>query len=199
MRTWSLAVFAVLLAVWFAAAPVAAQTAPLTRADTLRGSVTPERAWWDVTHYDLDVRVQPADSSLRGRVAVAYRVTGPAREMQLDLQQPLVVDSVVQDGRRLDVRRDGNAFFVRPPDPQRAGSVRTLTVHYHGRPRVALRAPWDGGFVWTADADGATFIATAVQGLGASAWWPTKDTQTEEPDSMRIAITVPDPMVNVSN
>jgi len=199
MRTWSLAVFAVLLAVLFVAAPVAAQTAPLTRADTLRGSVTPERAWWDVTHYDLDVRVSPADSSLAGRVGITYRVTGPAREMQLDLQPPLVVDRVEQDGRDLAVRRDGNVVYVRPADPQRMGSVRTLTVHYHGRPRVAVRAPWDGGVVWTTDADGATFIATAVQGLGASAWWPTKDTQTEEPDSMRIAITVPDPMVNVSN
>lgn len=194
MRTWSLAVLAVLLV-----APVAAQTAPLTRADTLRGSVTPERAWWDVTHYDLDVRVQPADSSLSGRVGIAYRVVGPAREMQIDLQQPLAVDSVVQAGRRLDVRRDGDVVYVRPPDPQPVGSAQALTVHYHGRPRVAANAPWDGGFVWTRDAGGAPFIATAVQGLGASAWWPTKDTQTEEPDSMRIAITVPDPMVNVSN
>lgn len=195
MRSWPLAVLVVLLA----AAPAAAQTAPLTRADTLRGSITPERAWWDVTHYDLDVRVQPADSSLRGRVGITYRVAGPARDMQIDLQQPLVVDRVEQDGRDLAVRRDGDVLYVRPPDPQRAGDLRTVTVHYHGRPRVAANAPWDGGLVWTTDADGAPWIATAVQGLGASAWWPTKDTQADEPDSQRVAITVPDPIVNVSN
>ena len=189
-----------LLALAALAAPLAAaQDAPLTRADTLRGSITPERAWWDVTFYDLHVRINPADSSVRGRTGITYRVIGPAREMQVDLQTPLAVDSVVQDGRRLTYRRDGNAFFVALTKPQRAGATETVTVHYHGRPRVARRAPWDGGFVWTKDDQGRPWVATAVQGLGASAWWPNKDHQSDEPDSQRIAITVPDPMTNVSN
>ena len=180
--------------------PAAAQPAPPpTRADTLRGSITPERAWWDVTFYDLHVRVSPSDSTIRGHNAITYRVLQPAHVMQLDLQEPLVVDSVVQDGRRLAHRRDGNAFFVTLTVPQRAGALRTVTVHYHGRPRVALRAPWDGGFVWTRDTEGNPWVATAVQGLGASAWWPNKDHQSDEPDSQRVAITVPSSMVNVSN
>ncbi|HEX2187727.1 MAG TPA: M1 family metallopeptidase [Longimicrobiaceae bacterium] len=182
------------------AAAAAAQDAPrFTRADTLRGSIGPARAWWDATFYDLDVRVSPADSSVRGRVGIAYRVLRPGREMQIDLQEPLVVDSVVQDGRRLEYRREGNAFFVAPASPQRAGETRTVTVHYHGKPRAAENAPWDGGFVWARDTAGNPWIATAVQGLGASAWWPNKDHQSEEPDSQRIAVTVPDPLVNVSN
>jgi len=181
-------------------APAAAQdTARFTRADTLRGSVTPQRAWWDVTFYDLHVRVNPADSSISGRNGITYRVIAPASEMQVDLQAPLEVDSIVQDGRRLAHRRDGNALFVTMAAPQRAGETRTVTVHYRGRPRIAENAPWDGGFVWTKDGSGAPWVATAVQGLGASAWWPNKDIQSEEPDSQRIAITVPDPMVNVSN
>ena len=178
----------------------AAQDAPrFTRADTLRGSITPQRAWWDVTFYDLHVRVNPADSSIAGRNGITYRVLRPAGEMQIDLQEPLRVDSMVQDGRRLAYRRDGNAFFVTMPTPQRAGETRTVTVHYAGKPRAAQNAPWDGGFVWAKDTVGNRWVATAVQGLGASAWWPTKDHQTEEPDSQRIAVTVPDPMVNVSN
>lgn len=181
-------------------APSAAQdTARFTRADTLRGSVTPQRAWWDVTFYDLHVRVNPADSSISGRNGITYRVLAPAAEMQVDLQAPLAVDSVVQDGQRLAHRRDGDAVFVTMAAPQRVGETRTVTVHYRGRPRVALNAPWDGGFVWAKDGAGAPWVATAVQGLGASAWWPNKDIQSEEPDSQRIAITVPDPMVNVSN
>lgn len=178
----------------------AAQTdAPLTRADTLRGTVTPERAWWDVTFYDLAARIDPAARDVRGSVGITYRVRDAARALQIDLQAPLVVDSVVQDGRRLDVRREGAAHFVTPEAPQPAGALRTVTVYYHGAPRVAERAPWDGGFVWAEDSLGRPWIATAVQGLGASAWWPNKDTQTDEPDSQRIAITVPSGITNVSN
>ena len=181
-----------------AAAATAQDTPRFTRADTLRGSITPQRAWWDVTFYDLHVRVNPADSSIAGRNGITYRVLRPAREMQIDLQEPLRVDSMVQDGRRLTYRRDGNAFFVTLPT-QRTGETKTVTVHYGGKPRAAQNAPWDGGFVWAKDTVGNRWVATAVQGLGASAWWPTKDHQTEEPDSQRIAVTVPDPMVNVSN
>ncbi|HEX2094587.1 MAG TPA: M1 family metallopeptidase [Longimicrobiaceae bacterium] len=182
-------------------ADAAAQQVPrrLTRADTLRGSITPERAWWDVTFYDLHVRVSPADSSIRGRNGITYRVTRPAREMQIDLQEPLQVDSVVQDGRSLRYRREGNAFFVTLAAPQPVGARKTVTVHYGGRPRAARNAPWDGGFVWTQDSLGNRWVATAVQGLGASAWWPNKDHQSEEPDSQRVAITVPGSMTNVSN
>jgi aminopeptidase N len=187
------------LAVPLQAQVLGPQGTTFTRADTLRGTVTPERAWWDVTYYDLNVRVSPADSSIRGHTGISYRVLNTAREMQIDLQEPLVVDSMLQDGRRLTFRRDGNAFFVALQAPQPVGSLKTVTVHYHGRPRVAERAPWDGGFVWTRDPGGNAWVATAVQGLGASAWWPNKDTQVEEPDSQRIAITVPNPMVNVSN
>ena len=173
--------------------------APPTRADTLRGTVTPERAWWDVTYYDLDVAVEPVARTIRGQVGISYRVLQPALEMQIDLQEPLAVDAVEQDGAALAWRREGNAVFVRLASPQRVGSVRTVTVRYHGTPRVARNAPWDGGFVWAQDSLGRPHVATAVQGLGASAWWPVKDSQTDEPDSQRVAVTVPDPLTNVSN
>jgi aminopeptidase N len=180
--------------------PARAQdTATFTRADTLRGSIGPQRAWWDVTYYDLQAAVQPADSSVRGRVGITYRVVSPSQEMQIDLKQPLEIDSMIQGGKRLTYRRDGDAFFVTLQDPQRAGDHNTVAVHYHGKPRAAQRAPWDGGFVWTRDSLGAPWVASAVQGFGASAWWPNKDTQADEPDSQRVAITVPGRMTDVSN
>jgi aminopeptidase N len=179
-------------------ASTAAQAQRFTRADSLRGSIGPARAWWDVAYYDLNLTVSPADSSVRGSNGITYRVLQPAREMQIDLQG-LTVDSIVQDGRRLQHRRDGDALFVTLAAPQTAGAVKTVTVHYHGEPRVARNAPWDGGFVWTRDPGGDPWVATAVQGLGASAWWPNKDSQADEPDSMRIAVTVPRGMTNVSN
>ena len=170
-----------------------------THADTLRGTITPERAWWDVVFYDLHVRLDPADSTVHGWNGITYRVTGSSRAMQIDLQEPLEIDSVVQDGKRLTYRRDGNAFLVTPAGKQAKGSVRTLVVHYHGRPRVAQRPPWDGGLIWSRDSAGGVWISTACQGLGASVWWPTKDTQADEPDSQRVALTVPDPLQAVGN
>ena len=128
--------------------PVYAQGArAYTRADTLRGSFdTPQRAWWDVTFYDLHVAISPRDSSIKGHNGITYRVLKPAQVLQVDLQVPLVVDSMVQDGKALTYRRDGNAFFVTLASPQRAGASKQLTVYYHGKPQPAKRPPWDGGF-----------------------------------------------------
>ncbi|MDQ3674348.1 MAG: M1 family metallopeptidase [Gemmatimonadota bacterium] len=187
---------AVSLLPWVSAAQ---DTPTFTRADTLRGSNTPERAWWDAAFYDLAVRINPADSSIAGRNTITYRVLAPAREMQIDLQQPLVVDSIVQDGGELSVRREGNALFVRLLSRQPIGARKAISVYYQGKPVVAVNPPWDGGFIWARDSLGNPWIATANQGLGASVWWPNKDIYSDEPDSQRVAITVPDPLVNVSN
>jgi len=180
---------------------LAAQVAKpvFTHADTIRGSNTPERAWWDAAFYDLHVKVNPADSTITGYNAITYRVVKPAREIQIDLQLPLVVDSIVQDGTELSARRDGNAFFVRLITPQRVGTKRQISVYYHGKPAVAIRPPWDGGLIWARDSLTRQWIATANEGLGASVWWPNKDIYSDEPDSQRVAITVPDSLIDVSN
>ncbi len=194
-----------LLALLMPLGSIAAQadpSRPFTHADTLRGSFTsPGRVWWDVTFYDLHVAIDPADSSLRGSNAITYRVlqAPPAQEMQIDLMAPLEVDSMVQDGRPVPYRRDGNAFFARLAAPQPVRGEKTIAVYYHGRPQPAKRPPWDGGFTWTADSLGRPWVVTTDQALGASVWWPNKDTQADEPDSQRIALTVPDSMQDVSN
>jgi aminopeptidase N len=181
-------------------APPAART--FTRADTLRGSfTTPGRSWWDVTFYDLHVAITPADSGIRGYNAITYRVLEPPStgEMQIDLMVPLEVDSMVQDAHAVAFRREGNAFFARLTAQQRAGDRRTISVYYHGQPQAAKRPPWQGGFTWTSDSLGRPWIVTTDQGMGASVWWPNKDTQADEPDSQRVALTLPDPMMDVSN
>ena len=171
-----------------------------SHADTLRGSLTaPARTWWDVTFYDLHVAITPADSSIRGWNGITYRVLTPSAEMQIDLMVPLDVDSMIQDGARVQYRRDGNAFFAELTAAQPKGAVKTITVYYHGHPQPAKRPPWDGGFTWTTDSLGRPWIVTTDQDLGASVWWPNKDTQADEPDSQRIALTVPDPLIDASN
>ncbi|RAI97901.1 peptidase M1-like protein [Chitinophaga skermanii] len=170
-----------------------------TKADTLRGTLNADRIWWDVTFYDLHVNVHPADSSLQGHNTIRYKVLKPHNKMQIDLQVPMQIDSVVQNNRSLKFTRDGNAFLVQLEATQTKGSTQAITVHYSGKPRVAIRAPWDGGLVWSKDSLGRPWIATACQGLGASVWWPNKDHQSEEPDSMSITVTVPKGLIDVSN
>ena len=119
--------------------------------------------------------------------------------MQVDLQRPLRVLRVEQDGKPLRVRQDGNAYFVTLTKLQQPGQTESIVVQYAGKPRVAKLPPWDGGLVWSRDKGGQWFIATACQGLGASAWWPCKDHMYDEPDSMAISVTVPEGLTDVSN
>src|SRR2546421_9870262 len=143
-----------------------AQTRTFTHADTLRGSYsTPGRAWWAVTFYDLHVAISPIVSSIRGSNGISYRVLepSPSQELQIDLMVPLEVDSMVQDGRTVSLRRDGDAFFAQLDAPQPKGATKTITVFYHGRPRPARRPPWDGGFTWTNDSLGRPWVVTTDQ------------------------------------
>jgi aminopeptidase N len=119
--------------------------------------------------------------------------------MQIDLMEPLVVDSMTQDGRKVRFRREGAAFFATLTTPQRTGDRKTITVYYHGRPQIAKNPPWQGGFSWAKDSLGRPWVVTTDQGMGASVWWPNKDTQADEPDSQRIEITVPSGLIDVSN
>lgn len=176
-----------------------AQTYIFTHDDTLRGSITKERAWWDLQFYHLNVRVQPQDSTISGSVTVRYKVLQPSQTLQIDLQRPMNISRVTQDGQELTFRRDGNAFFITLLKKQEAQKQESLIIEYGGRPHVAKRAPWDGGFSWKKDKAGLPFVATSCQGLGASVWWPCKDHMYDEPDSMRISVTVPKPLMDISN
>ena len=176
-----------------------AQQKQFTHADTLRGTLSAERSWWDVTYYDLQIKLIPEEKAIYGVNAISYRVLEPSQRLQIDLQEPLIIDDVMQDGISLSFKKDGNAWFVDLKAPQPKGKIRKLVVTWHGKPKEAKRAPWDGGVVWGKDSLGRPWIATACQGLGASIWWPNKDHQTEEPDSMRIAVTIPKGLTNVSN
>ncbi|MCK0124309.1 M1 family metallopeptidase [Gelidibacter sp. F2691] len=178
---------------------VTAQEKSFTKQDTLRGSITPERAWWDLTYYHLDVEVDPSSKSIKGKNTVQYRVLEPHNVLQIDLQSPLTITKVTQDDVPLEVSHDGNAHFITLKNDQKVGSIQSLDVYYEGQPKEAIRAPWDGGFSWKKDDNGNDFVATSCQGLGASVWWPNKDHMYDEVDSMLISVTVPKDLMNVSN
>ena len=170
-----------------------------TRQDTLRGSITKERAWWDVKQYHLDIKVNPADSTISGSNTIKYQVVQEYNSMQIDLQNPMEIYKVIQDGVALKYRREGNAFFIELIASQTKGAIKKLTVFYGGKPKVAVNPPWDGGITWKKDANGNSFIASSCQGLGASVWWPNKDHMYDEVENMLISVNVPENLTNVSN
>lgn len=173
--------------------------AQFTRQDSLRGSITPERSWWDLTYYDLTVDFDLERRSLKGSNLMTFRVLRPGQRMQIDLQQPLELSTVRLGKKPCVLTREGNVYFVKLPEALAAGSVHTLIMEYYGKPREAKRAPWDGGISWALDRSGQPFVATSCQGLGASVWWPNKDHMYDEPDSMRIHAYAPKDLVAVSN
>ncbi|SEJ29993.1 Peptidase family M1 [Dyadobacter sp. SG02] len=176
-----------------------AQQKTFTHADTLRGAITPEREWWDLNYYHLSVKPNANDSTLTGSTVITYKVLKPYQTMQVDLQEPLQITKVIQNGEVLTYRRDGNAFFITLKKQQETGKTESIEVFYAGKPRLAKRPPWDGGVQWVPDGKGNTIISTSCQGLGASVWWPCKDHMYDEPDSMLISMTVPKNVMDVSN
>jgi aminopeptidase N len=170
-----------------------------TQQDSLRGSITPERAWWDLLFYDLQVKVAPENKFIEGSNTVRYKVLKPKQVLQIDLQQPLKILSIFQDEQPLAYTSKGYSHFVSLEKPQLAGEINEIVINYSGNPREAIRAPWDGGFSWSMDKNGHPFVATSCQGLGASVWWPNKDHMYDEVDSMAISVTVPKDLVAVAN
>jgi aminopeptidase N len=175
------------------------EVVPFTRQDTLRGSITKERLWWDVKYYHLDIKVNPSDSTITGSNTIKYEVLQEYSRMQIDLQEPMDIYKVVQDGKSLKYTKDGNAFFVELDATQMIGTTKELTVFYGGKPKVAVNPPWDGGITWKKDGNGKLFIASSCQGLGASVWWPNKDHMYDEVESMLISVNVPGDLTDVSN
>lgn len=178
-----------------------------THQDTLRGTVGPERAWWDVLHYDVDVTPDYTSKTITGKTTIAYKVLPGQKSdyMQIDLQQPLTIDTIYYDNKLYinykprPYYNEGNVWHIPLPKAM-ANSTHTISIVYHGRPRQAVRPPWDGGWIFTRDAQGRQWMSVACQGLGASVWYPCKDHQSDEPDNgATLTITVPDSLIAVGN
>lgn len=171
-----------------------------THADSLRGMMSPERTCYDITFYHLDIKVDTAARAISGSNRIIFRVVSDFDRMQVDLFENMNIDRIDgDDGKTLSYTRDGNAFFISFPQKLQNGTTRAVTIHYSGVPQVAANPPWSGGFTWTKDKEGNPWIAVTCQGTGASLWWPNKDHQSDEPDSMLLSVTVPAGLTNVSN
>ena len=178
----------------------AAKYPKFTLADTLRGSLNPARACFDVTHYALNIEFDDAQKSIAGVVVISAKaVTNIENSLQLDLADNMTVSSISGGGKTLPFVHKNGIILVRPAGNIAKGDTFSLRITYAGKPVVAKRPPWEGGFVWRRDAERNTWAGVACELLGASCWYPLKDYLGDEPDSAAINLTVPKGLVAVSN
>ena len=177
-----------------------AQQSNFSKQDTLRGSITPERIWWDLLHYNLDFKVFPSTKSIEGSNLIRYEVLSENQVMQIDLQPPMKITSVLENNTNLYYRRDGNVYYIQLNKNQHIGAINEITIHFKGAPKISNNPPWDDGFTWEKDNNGTDFIATSCQGGGSSIWWPSKDHMYDEPDQgIELSITAPEHLISVAN
>lgn len=172
-----------------------------TRKDSLQGGFSFERMCFDVQHYDLDVKVVPEDKFISGSNTISFKMRQESSKIQIDLFENMIVDSIVFENKKLNFTREFGAVFISFPTPLKVtDNLLKLQFYYSGNPLIAKNAPWDGGFVFSKDANDKPWICVAVQGTGASLWFPVKDSQSDEPDSgASIKVAVPNGLMNVSN
>jgi hypothetical protein len=200
MRKSTIIALAVLFQILLGTCHLNAQTREITQQETLRGSVTPEREWWDLLHYHLKVEFLPETRRLKGSNTITFKTLKPGSKMQIDLQPPLAITRVTHGDAQLKFEREGNVYWVMFEKELPKGAEEKIEVFYEGVPVVSRNPPWVGGITWGRDDLGEHFIVTTCQGIGASIWWPNKDHGADEPDrGMQISVTVPENLVAVSN
>ena len=173
-----------------------------TRQDSLRGTNNEFRNWWDVKKYKVSVEADYQSKSIKGKSTITFDKTAAQKSnlLQIDLQDPMIISAVILNGKEIsDFKRDGNVYFINVGKNIK-NSANQLELIYSGNPRVAVKAPWDGGWIFAKDEKGRDWMSVAVQGLGASAWFPNKDYLGDEPDNgMELEIIAPKGMVGVGN
>ena len=176
------------------------QQETISEQERLRGSITPEREWWDVKHYDLSFEVFPETQSLKGSNKIKFATLAAHDLMQIDLQPPLEITKVLFQNEPLTFERNGNVYLIQFPNKLPVDAESCIEVFYEGQPVVSRNPPWSGGLSWQKDEQGNDFIASSCQGIGASIWWPNKDHGYDEPDQgVNIRVTVPENLTAVSN
>ena len=167
-----------------------------TQADILRGGYGQYRANNDLLFYHLDIRVDPEQKHIRGKNTIRFRMLKDDTRIQLDLDAALTIDKILLGVSPLRFQREFGAVFVEFPETLRTGRVYTIEFYYSGKPVEKGRF---GGIAFRKDPSGHPWINTACEEEGASIWWPNKDQWRDEVESMRISVSIPHNLVDVSN
>jgi len=176
---------------------------PLSKRTVQSGiPLTADQKSVDFQTADLTFEVLPNEKRLNGHAILGFQVKAPITKIQFDLDPELPISALAADGQVLDTSKwanDDGLVTVNLPQPKRAGDRLTLDVTYGGRPHVAKRAPWDGGFVWAQTKDGRPWVATAVEGEGCDLFWPCFDNSLVEVGTVTQHIIVPKGLAAPSN
>ncbi|WP_069129938.1 M1 family metallopeptidase [Rhodohalobacter halophilus] len=169
------------------------------------GELPPEKASYDVHYYDLNLKIDPADSTVSGNVGIHFHVVHPTNVIALDLDPRLSIESVnwIGDERERPIQLERNSssktFYLYFPETLQPGLSTSVDVAYSGQPIVGDNPPWTGGMVWDRTPSGEPWVGVAVQSLGAWTWWPNKDHPTDKADSVAINYTMPENLVVAAN
>ena len=174
------------------------QNLEFSESDSLRGALRAERNCYDVKHYNLKIDLDIKNKSISGQNDMRFKYVAVSKSLQIDLFDNMVIEEILLNGQVCSHFRKYHAVFVDLPNLE-IGQEYTMKIKYKGQPIIAKSPPWDGGFVWTEDEQNNPWIGVACEGTGASLWWPNKDHLSDEPDSMKVAITVPDELMAVAN
>ncbi|KAA3619571.1 MAG: M1 family peptidase [Calditrichaeota bacterium] len=172
------------------------QKMEFSRADTIRGAYGPFRENNDLLFYDLNIKVDVEKKHLAGRNTIRFEMLQDDDRIQIDLFANMDIDSILFKETSLDYKREFNAVFIDFPEKLKKGSTYSIDFYYSGYPQEAGRF---GGIVFKEDSLGNPWVFTACQNIGASLWWPNKDQQPDEVDSMKISVAVPSDLIDVSN
>ncbi|MBW7674721.1 M1 family metallopeptidase [Chryseobacterium chendengshani] len=195
--------YSFLLASGFAFGQFFEQNKAFTKQDTLKGSDTEYRNFWDVKKYDLSVEPDFKSKSIKGNNTIVFTITKDITNpvFQIDLQRPMKADKVeCSFPVKGDFKRDGDFIFITANKNFKKGEKYTIDVAYSGNPLIAKNAPWDGGWVFTKDENGNPWMSVADEGIGASIWLPVKDIWSDEPENgMVMKIITPSDLVGIGN
>jgi len=202
-REYSKSILLLLIIVFLGQVELAAQSDyykqfTFTKADSLRGALNEDRACYDVLFYDLSITVFPAQKSISGINKMTVKAVNSFTQIQVDLFENMTLQEVRFANKELEFKRDGNAVLIQTGHIEKNAIV-DFELLFEGSPILAKNAPWDGGFVWKKDNNNKDWIGVACEGAGASLWWPNKDHLSDEPDSMKIALTVPKELYGKAN
>jgi aminopeptidase N len=171
-----------------------------SKGDSLRGNLSSFRSCYDVFFYDLYIIVDDKQKKiLNSSNNIHLTALTDFQKIQIDLFENLKIHSIKFEDKELDFQRIYNAVFINFPRVIESDENIFFKITYSGNPRVAVNPPWDGGFSWEKDKNDNSWIGVSCQGLGASSWWPCKDHQSDEPDSMKITCSVRTPLQVISN
>ena len=171
-----------------------------TKKDSLRGDLSSVRTCYDVTFYNLFVIIDEKEKFIeRSYNEIHFIAISDFDKIQIDLSENMEILLIEYEDLELNYTREFDAVFIDFPEIIQKGEISKIKIWYNGYPKEAINPPWDGGFSWDKDKFDNPWIGVSCQGLGASVWWPCKDHQSDEPDSMQITVSARKPLKVVAN